>query len=142
MCDRILVLGANPGHIAAELPVPLPHPRNRLDAAFRRIVDEIYSILTARLLQVGDAGAGAHAGRLPPVPNVPISRISGLLEALAAPAYTAGCELTAIAGALHMAPNELFPVAVAAHMLEFVGSQPGRHQAHGARSPVRAGWDG
>jgi len=25
MCDRILVLGANPCHIATELPVPLPH---------------------------------------------------------------------------------------------------------------------
>ena len=27
MCDRVLVLAANPGHIAAELAVPLPHPR-------------------------------------------------------------------------------------------------------------------
>jgi NitT/TauT family transport system ATP-binding protein len=49
MCDRILVLGSNPGHIAAEIPVSLPQPRNRLDAAFHAIVDEIYSILTSRM---------------------------------------------------------------------------------------------
>jgi NitT/TauT family transport system ATP-binding protein len=34
MCDRILVLATNPGRIAAEVLVPLPQPRNRLDAAF------------------------------------------------------------------------------------------------------------
>ena len=34
MCDRILVLGANPGRIVAEITVPLPQPRNRLDTAF------------------------------------------------------------------------------------------------------------
>jgi NitT/TauT family transport system ATP-binding protein len=48
MCDRILVLASNPGHIAAEIRVPLLQPRNRLDAAFHDIVDEIYSILTIR----------------------------------------------------------------------------------------------
>jgi NitT/TauT family transport system ATP-binding protein len=47
MCDRILVLASNPGHIAAEIAVPLAQPRNRPDAAFHDIVDEIYSILTS-----------------------------------------------------------------------------------------------
>ena len=51
MCDRILVLSSNPGRIAAEIPVPLPHPRNRLDAEFHNIVDEFYSILTSRTME-------------------------------------------------------------------------------------------
>jgi NitT/TauT family transport system ATP-binding protein len=51
MCDRILVLASNPGHLAAEIAVPLPQPRNRLDAAFHDIVDEIYSILTSRMTE-------------------------------------------------------------------------------------------
>ena len=42
MCDRILVLGANPVHIAAEIPLCLPQPRNCLDATFHAIVEEIY----------------------------------------------------------------------------------------------------
>jgi NitT/TauT family transport system ATP-binding protein len=51
MCDRILVLSSNPGHVAAEIPVALPRPRNRPDPAFRDIVDEIYSILTSRMTE-------------------------------------------------------------------------------------------
>ena len=37
MCDRILVFSSNPGRIAAEINVDLPHPRNRLDPTFRAI---------------------------------------------------------------------------------------------------------
>lgn len=39
MCDRILVFSSNPGRIASEMRVDLPHPRNRLDPAFRKLVD-------------------------------------------------------------------------------------------------------
>ena len=62
MCDRILVLASNPGHIAAEIPVPLPQPRNRLDAEFHAIVDEIYSILTSRLTEAIGAHSQIHGG--------------------------------------------------------------------------------
>src|SRR5258707_11995658 len=48
MCDRILVFSSNPGRVANELKVPFPHPRNRLDPAFRQMVDDIYGIMTAR----------------------------------------------------------------------------------------------
>src|SRR4051794_19340531 len=48
MCDRILVFSSNPGRVAHELRVPFPHPRNRLDAAFRQLVDDIYGIMTRR----------------------------------------------------------------------------------------------
>src|SRR5271165_5102679 len=48
MCDRILVFSSNPGRVAHELNVPLPHPRNRLAADFRQLVDDIYGIMTRR----------------------------------------------------------------------------------------------
>src|SRR5579871_294603 len=48
MCDRILVFSANPGRVASELRVPFPHPRNRLDPAFRQLVDDIYGLMTRR----------------------------------------------------------------------------------------------
>ena len=38
MCDRILVFSSNPGRVAAEIKVDMPHPRNRLDPAFRQLV--------------------------------------------------------------------------------------------------------
>src|SRR5476651_1969708 len=48
MCDRILVFSSNPGRIAAEIKVDLPHPRNRLDPTFRQFVESIYARMTAR----------------------------------------------------------------------------------------------
>lgn len=119
MCDRILVLGSNPGHIAAEVQVPLPHPRNRLDASFQGVVDEIYSILTARLAAAIGAHSEIHGGRVQPLPLVSISQLEGFLDALAAPLYEGGCDLADIAKTLALAPEELFPLAAALHILEF-----------------------
>src|SRR5579864_108511 len=48
MCDRILVFSSNPGRVASELRVRFPHPRNRLDPAFRQVVDDIYGLMTRR----------------------------------------------------------------------------------------------
>ncbi|MEA2773494.1 MAG: NitT/TauT family transport system ATP-binding protein, partial [Acetobacteraceae bacterium] len=48
MCDRILVFSSSPGRVASELTVPFPHPRNRLDPAFRQMVDDIYALMTRR----------------------------------------------------------------------------------------------
>lgn len=46
--DLIIVMTARPGRIAAELPVPLPHPRSfamTRDPAFGALFEEIYGIL-------------------------------------------------------------------------------------------------
>src|SRR5215469_13443464 len=48
MCDRVLVFSSNPGRVAAEIKVDFPHPRNRLDPAFRQMVDSIYARMTQR----------------------------------------------------------------------------------------------
>ncbi len=48
MCDRILIFSVNPGRVAAEIKVGFPHPRNRLDPAFRQLVDDIYARMTNR----------------------------------------------------------------------------------------------
>ncbi len=42
MCDRILIFSSNPGRVAVELKVDLPHPRDRMDPVFRELVDDIY----------------------------------------------------------------------------------------------------
>src|SRR5215813_197607 len=48
MCDRILLFSTNPGRIILELKVDLPHPRDRLDPAFRAIVERIYVDMAAQ----------------------------------------------------------------------------------------------
>ena len=119
MCDRILVLSSDPGRIAAEIPVPLAHPRNRLDAEFHNIVDEFYSILTSRTTESIGAQSQIHGGLVQPLPSVPINRLAGFIEALASTPYQGCAELARIAGALALDVRDLFSIAEALHILEF-----------------------
>src|SRR5208283_970473 len=48
MCDRLVLLSSNPARIAADIPVMLPRPRNRLEEEYGSIVDQVYAVLTAR----------------------------------------------------------------------------------------------
>ncbi len=125
MCERILVLASNPGHIAAAVPVPLPQPRNRLDAAFRDIVDEIYSILTSRMTELIGAQARVQGGLMQILPQVSPNHIGGFLETLASPAYGGHADLADVAHSLAFEINDLFPIAEALHILEFAELQEG-----------------
>jgi len=118
MCDRILVLASSPGRITAEIAIPLPHPRNRLDGAFRAIVDDIYSTLTARLTEAIGAQGRLHGGRVQALPRASISRMLGFLDRLASTAFGGEGELAAIARRLALSTGELLPLAVALHLLE------------------------
>jgi NitT/TauT family transport system ATP-binding protein len=117
MCDRILLFSSNPGRVAAELEVTFPHPRNRLDTAFRRLVDDIYAKMTAR----PTAAAAGHpqklhlGSRLPPVST---NVMAGLVETVAAPPYDGTADLPEIARTLQLEVDELFPVA---EILQYLG---------------------
>ena len=119
MCDRTLVLSSNPGRIAADIPVPLARPRNRLDDAFRAIVDEIYSILTSRALASIKAQGRLHGGLAQALPRASVNQMRGLLETLASAPYSGSAELGALAGALSFEVDDLFPIAEGLHILEF-----------------------
>lgn len=119
MCDRILVLSSNPGRITADIAVSLPQPRNRLDSAFRGIVDQIYSILTSRSIEAIKGNEHAQMGPVQRLPPVSINRIGGLIETLAGPAHGGRAALAKIANELNLEVDDLFPVAEALHILEF-----------------------
>jgi NitT/TauT family transport system ATP-binding protein len=119
MCDRILVLGANPGHIAAEIKVPLKQPRNRFDGAFHAIVDEIYSILTSRITEAIGEQSRIHGGLVQELPEVTAIRLCGFAEAIAAPPFDSRAELSKIARSLALGVNDLLPIAAGLHLLEF-----------------------
>ena len=125
MCDRILVLASSPGRITAEVAIPLPHPRNRLDGAFRAIVDDIYSTLTARLTEAIGAQNRLHGGRVQALPRALISRMLGFLDQLASTAFGGEGELAAIARRLALSTGELLPLAVALHLLELAELREG-----------------
>jgi NitT/TauT family transport system ATP-binding protein len=105
--------------------VPLAQPRNRLDAAFHDIVDEIYSILTSRMTEPIGAQSRIHGGLVQILPEVSTNRIGGFVETLASPAYGGHAELADIARPLAFEINDLFPIAEALHILEFAELKDG-----------------
>jgi NitT/TauT family transport system ATP-binding protein len=120
MCDRILVLGANPGHIIAEIRVPLPQPRDRLNSEFHAIVDEIYATLTARIAPAAGPAGQAHGGVIQVLAPVSTNRLGGFIEALAAPPYDGDAPLARFSASFGLEINDLLPIAEALQQLEFV----------------------
>src|SRR4051794_19971925 len=111
MCDRILVFSSNPGRVASELRVPFPHPRNRHDPAFRKLVDDIYGLMTRRPVpSVRAAPATLAAAIGMPLHQVGTNQMAGLMEALAGPPYFGRADLPALAAALQYEADELLPL--------------------------------
>jgi len=124
MCDRILIFSSNPGRVVDEIAVPFPHPRNRLDSAFRDMVDDIYAKMTAR--PGGTTPDKPHGLQLSsPLPDVSINTMAGLLEAVAAAPYSGRADLPVIAETLHLPVDELFPIVELLHYLGFAELQTG-----------------
>jgi NitT/TauT family transport system ATP-binding protein len=118
MCDRILVFSSNPGRVARELKVGLPHPRNRLDPMFRQFVDHIYALMTQRpeprVASVeGSPGTGVGMVLQP----ISTNEMAGFVEALAGPPYHGRADLPVLASALQMEADELFHLAEALQLL-------------------------
>ena len=125
MCDRLIVISSNPARIAAEIPVTLPRPRNKLDAEFGNIVDEVYSVLTARTIASLGALKQAHEGLAQPLPPASVNRMTGLIEILAAPPHNGRSELDTLASSLSLDVDHLFPIAEGLHILEFAELEDG-----------------
>ena len=123
MCDRILVFASSPGRVANELRVPFPHPRNRLDPAFRQLVDDIYGLMTRR--PVPRAVAAAPVSIAVPLHRVGTNQMAGLMEALAGPPYNGRADLPALAAVLQYEVDELLPLGETLQLLHFAVLEEG-----------------
>jgi NitT/TauT family transport system ATP-binding protein len=120
MCDRILVFSSNPGRVIAEIKVELPQPRNRLDPAFRALVDDIYARMTAR-----PVGPAPREGNFPgsglglALTSVSTNTLAGMIEAIAAPPDSGSADLATLARELQMEADELLPIAETLQLMRF-----------------------
>ncbi len=119
LCDRILVFSSNPGRVAHELQVPFAHPRNRHDPAFRKMVDDIYALMTRRAVVPTPTPQAADSGFATPLSAVSTNLVAGLIETLAASPYDGRADLPALAAALQLEADELLPLGEALQILGF-----------------------
>jgi len=120
MCDRILVFSSNPGRVAAEIKVDLPHPRNRLDPTFRQLVDSIYARMTQRPEPRTPAVEGIHGTGVGMIlQHVSSNVLSGLIETLAAAPYNGRADLPVLAGQLQLEADEIFHLGESLQLLRF-----------------------
>ena len=121
MCDRVMLFSSNPGRIASEIPITLPHPRNRLDPMFRQLVDHLYNLMTARPVQPlkprqkeSTRSIGEH------LQHVSTNTLAGMIETLATPENGGHAALSDLGNELMLEMNELFPIAESLDLLGFV----------------------
>jgi len=127
--DRIVVLGTNPGHIKAELPVTLERPRDRRAPEFEALLDRIYGIMTGRdieeeLAQPTPAAASPTEPRSSMLPHASVDGFSGLLEILNDAGGSA--DLADLADDLSLEVDDLLPLVDACMLLGFVTAHHGQ----------------
>ena len=127
LADRIVILGANPGHVRGELLVNMPRPHSRSHPRFKDLVDYVYAVMTNPDLAV----SAELETRQPPVaspatlspfsqglPHVRVGGISGLLELIAERSDDLS-DLPQLAERLQLEVDDLLPLLDAAVLLGF-----------------------
>ena len=128
MCDRLLIFSTNPGRVVGEIAVDLPQPRHPQDPRFRALVERVYVEMTAN--PRGER-VGPKAERFPgtgigtTLTHVSSNVLAGLMEAVSEPPYNGQADLPAIAQALRMEVDDLFPAAEALQLLRFAEVEGG-----------------
>jgi NitT/TauT family transport system ATP-binding protein len=119
MADRVVVMGKEPGHIVAEFPVELPHPRIRKGAAFEALVDRIYGAIAGRtepeVKEVGTAPGVPGPTRV--LPHASVNALAGILEHISG--STAPYDIYKLDGELGVPMADLVQTIEMAEMLGF-----------------------
>lgn len=118
LADRVVVLGANPGRIRAEVPITMERPRDRRAPGFEVLVDKLYEHLTGTEpgITVPEPAEATPISR--PLPRATVGGMAGLVEIV----YARGgrADLPEIAAELSFAIDDLLPLVDAANLLDFV----------------------
>lgn len=119
MADRIVILGANPGHVSTIVESRLPRPRDYRSSDFLSMVDRLHDIITGHEMP-DEPRTPRPTGvpRMEPLPEATSSEIVGLLEYLDARGGQE--ELFQIAADTHREFGRLINIVEAAEMLNFV----------------------
>lgn len=127
IADKIIVFGSDPGYIRTEIKVDMPHPRIENDEEFRKLVNDIYTLMTTkpeieekRVTEYRPKAIGLGY-RLPDVePGV----LTGILEYLYEE-HDGRCDLPELADENYLDADELFAITEILEILGFARIQQG-----------------
>jgi NitT/TauT family transport system ATP-binding protein len=131
LADRIIVLGRNPGHVRTDFKVGIPHPRNKKNATFTKLVDYIYTVLTRpdvtpdvpRLHVDGRRVRDQRQMRYEMLPHARPGGIAGLLEFIID--FGGHIDVYRLADELAFEIDDLLPIVDAAQLLGFLRVEEG-----------------
>lgn len=119
LADRILVFANDPGCVRSVVDVNLPHPRNDQTPEFRKLVDDIYGLMTKPVIEALRKEIKFKTIDLGyRLPQVQISEMMGLLESLEDRKETV-VDLPELAEELNFEIDDLFPIMEALEILRF-----------------------
>lgn len=118
LADRVIVLGANPGRIRAEVPVTLDRPRDRRSPTYAALVDQLYDLLTGRVSDEPEIAGARATPTAKPLPVVSVGGLAGLVEIVYA--WGGRVDLPDIANELNFEIDDLLPLVDAAVMLDLL----------------------
>lgn len=125
IADRIIIFGSDPGHIRAELTVSQPLPRDPQSPHVRKLIDDIYVLMTTseKKKRVRKEDAGVDFDKIGlgyRLPDAGIFELIGLVESLASPEHEGKIiDLPELADSLHLEADSLFPLTEALEILRF-----------------------
>jgi NitT/TauT family transport system ATP-binding protein len=127
LADRIIILGTNPGRIRADLPVKIPHYRDRKSPVFEALVDQVYRIITNpdqdsfQPVPSSFPAKRSATEKAQPLPSVRIGAIAGFLELL----EDRQGDLYRLAQELLLELDDIVPIVEAAKMMQLVNLNEG-----------------
>ncbi len=123
MADRVVVMGKEPGHIAAEFPIPMAHPRSRKDPNFEALIDKIYGAIAGRPTQALDVGGKAANVPTRMLPQASVEEMAGVLEFMNN--TSPRTDIYKLDDELGIAMDDLVEILDMTEMLGFVKVTPG-----------------
>jgi NitT/TauT family transport system ATP-binding protein len=125
MADRIIILSSNPGRIRNEVQINLPRPRKVESIEVRRLIDEVYGLMTMRPAPEAAAGAAPAANLGYRLPDTDISLIEGVLELLADAPFHGRADLPKLSEESELPDDKLFPTFEALGLLGLAHAEKG-----------------
>lgn len=119
MCDRIVIFNSNPGSIAAEIKVDLPHPRDNQTPGFAAMVEQIYRLMTSGMTRRGAAAKPLEMTMHDKLPRVSPNQLAGLMEELSAAPYNGRADIPDLDQSLGLGTEDILHLVEALRVLKF-----------------------